>query len=91
MKHSHYFSHWDLWQDYCICCGKYMGGVEDKRTNFGVTCNCFRENKPHGIRRRLCVSCLKQVRKRAENTGDTGMNLINEIERTKTHGQVVWG
>jgi len=68
-----------------------MRDVDDTRVNYGVSCSCSRLPEPHGIQRKLCMFCIKIVRKRAENTGDTGMNIVNEIEKTKTHGQVVWG
>jgi hypothetical protein len=88
MKPAHYFAHWDIWEDFCVYCGK-----RDRHNNFqkyGVICSCFRFDSPHGIRRRICFSCIKKIRKEVENSGFTSTYLLNMIENRMSHGEVQW-
>ncbi len=86
MKHSHYFSHWDIFEDYCVYCGEYKRLAK----TYGVTCNCFRLDKPHGIRRTLCAKCKKEIREEVENIGFSSTYILNMLESGRTHGEVVW-
>jgi hypothetical protein len=83
----HYFSHWDIFEDYCIYCGKYIGKDHKK---YGAICNCNRFNKPHGIHRSLCYSCKKYIRKEVENSGFDSSYILNYLENKRTHGEVIW-
>lgn len=84
MKHSNYYSHWEIFQDYCVYCGKFM------EPKYGATCICDRVKDPHGIRRSLCARCVKEIRKEVENAGYTSTYILNMLENRRTHGEVIW-
>jgi hypothetical protein len=86
MKHSHYSSHWDIWEDYCVYCGK----SKDLAKKFGASCSCFRFDEPHGIKRTLCGSCRREIRKEVERSGFNSTYILNMLESRRSHGEVQW-
>lgn len=88
-KPTHFFAHWDIWEDFCVYCGKR--DLYDRFSKYGVVCSCNRLPEPHGIRRRICFSCKKEIRKEVERTGFTSEYIINNIiEKRLSHGEVQW-
>ena len=77
-------NHWDIWQDFCVYCGKFID--YDTCVSYNTNCDCDVFDETHTVRRRIHFKCLDTVHIISEKCNATIHETINAVEQITSPG-----